>query len=94
MKKSIFIIISAILSFIVYAWSSEKVGHYQLSQFISPETCGGCHDEIYSQWKGSLHNLALSDVIYTEVANEGLKGLTDKGEIRLKHRTIEQKLLI
>ncbi len=81
MKRSIFIIVSVIFSFIVYAWSSEKVGHYQLSQFISPETCGGCHDEIYAQWKGSLHNLALSDVIYTEAANEGLKGLTDKGEI-------------
>lgn len=69
------------MTFIVYAWSSEKIGHYQLSQFVSPETCGGCHDEIYSQWKGSLHNLSMSDVIYNEVADAGLKGLTDKDEI-------------
>jgi len=81
MKKSAFIIISLLLSFIIYAWSSEKIGHYQLSQFISPETCGQCHDEIYSEWKGSMHNLALSDIIYTEAADDGLKGLTDKDEI-------------
>lgn len=81
MKKSIFIIVSVLLSFIIYAWSSENVGHYQLSQFISPETCGGCHDEIYAQWKGSLHNLALKDIIYVEAAKEGLKGLTDKDEL-------------
>ena len=81
MKKIVFIITAVTCAFIVYAWSSEKVGHYQLSQFISPETCGGCHDEIYSQWKGSMHNLSLHDPIYTEVANAGLKGLTDKDEI-------------
>lgn len=81
MKKSISAVIVLCCVFVVYAWSSEKIGHYQLSQFISPETCGQCHDEIYSQWKGSLHNLALHDVIYTEAAEEGLKGLTDKDEI-------------
>jgi len=81
MKKIILIIVAVVLSFIVYAWSSEKIGHYQLSQFISPDTCGGCHDEIYAQWKGSMHNLALKDIIYSEVADAGLKGLTDKDEI-------------
>lgn len=81
MKKAAVFIFIAVFSFIVYAWSSEKTGHYQLSQFISPDICGGCHDEIYSQWKGSLHNLALKDRIYTEAAVEGLKGLTDKDEI-------------
>jgi len=81
MKKFLFIILSMLLSFIIYAWSSDNIGHYQLSQFVSPETCGGCHDDIYAQWKGSLHNLSLSDKIYSEAANEGLKGLTDKEEI-------------
>jgi len=81
MKKSIVVIVSVLLSFIVYAWSSPKIGHYQLSQFISPETCGSCHDGIYSQWKGSMHNLALPDIIYLEAADAGLKGLTDKDEI-------------
>ena len=81
MKKGVLIISSALLLFIVYAWSSDDIGHYQLSQFVSPETCGGCHDNIYAQWKGSLHNLALSDIIYTEAADAGLMGLTDKDEI-------------
>jgi len=82
MRKAMFFIISLSASFIIYACSSDKAGHYQLSQFVSPETCGGCHDEIYAQWKGSMHNLALSDIIYTEVAEAGLKGLIDKGEIK------------
>lgn len=58
-----------------------KTAHYQLGQFISPETCGGCHGEIYAQWQGSMHNLASDDFIYNEVANAGLVGLTDKAEI-------------
>jgi len=81
MKKAIFFILSVLLSFIVYACSSEKIVHYQLSQFISPDTCGGCHDEIFAQWKGSMHNLALPDIIYSEAADAGLVGLTDKDEI-------------
>ncbi len=81
MRRVILTVFAFIMIFIIYAWSSEKVSHYMLSQFISPETCGGCHDEIYSQWKGSMHNLALDDIIYTAAADEGLKGLTDKGEI-------------
>lgn len=81
MKKIVLIFISALLSFIVYAWSSEKIGHYQLSQFVSPETCGQCHDQIYAQWNGSMHHLALNEIIYTEAADAGLAGLTDKDEI-------------
>ncbi|MBF0211098.1 MAG: cytochrome c554 family protein [Desulfamplus sp.] len=61
--------------------SSKTNSHYQLSQFISPETCGGCHSEIYSQWQGSMHNLAHKDIIYNEVARASLVGLTNKDEI-------------
>ncbi len=60
---------------------SMKIAHYQLSQFISPETCGGCHDQIYSQWQGSMHNLSYDDIIYNSIANAGLIGLTDRDEI-------------
>ena len=60
---------------------AAKAAHYQLSQFITPETCGGCHDEIYEQWQGSMHNLAYYDEIYNSVADAGLIGLTDKDEI-------------
>lgn len=81
MKKAFVIISIFIVSLIIIAWSSDKIEHYQLSSFISPETCGGCHDEIYKQWKGSMHNLSLADKIYIEAALDGLKGLTDKGEI-------------
>lgn len=81
MKRVLSIVSVFFFLFLVYAWSTDKIAHYMLSQFISPETCGGCHDEIYSQWKGSLHNLALDDIIYTAAADDGLKGLKDKGEI-------------
>jgi len=78
MKKNILIFISVLLLFIVYACASGKIKHYQLSQFVSAETCGGCHDQIYAQWKGSMHQLALNEIIYTEVADAGLAALQIK----------------
>lgn len=62
--------------------SCSRVPHYELSRFISPETCGGCHDEIYDQWKGSMHSLSHEDVLYREVALHDLKGLSDPDEIK------------
>lgn len=62
--------------------SCSKVPHYELSRFISPETCGGCHTDIYEQWKGSMHSLSHVDPIYKEVALHDLKGLTDSDEIK------------
>ena len=75
-----------ILSFlIVFMISSVIYGckeqHHKLSSFISADTCGGCHDEIYQQWSGSMHHLSLADSVFTELADRGLKGLTDKDEI-------------
>ncbi len=63
-------------------FSCSKVQHFELSRFISPETCGGCHDEIYEQWKNSMHNLSHVDPLYRAAAFEFLKGLTDPDEIR------------
>ncbi len=60
----------------------SKVPHYELSRFVDPETCGGCHEAIYQQWKDSLHNLSHVDPIYREVALHDLKGLTDSDEIK------------
>jgi len=82
MKKVIMIVSFVLASMVSIAWFSDKIEHYQLSSFISPETCGGCHDEIYNQWKGSVHNLSLADKIYIEAALDGLKGLKDKDEIK------------
>ncbi len=60
---------------------SVKEEHYLLSRFISPDICGGCHDEIYGQWNGSTHHLALKDIVYDAVSKQGLVGLTDKDHI-------------
>lgn len=32
--------------------------------FDPPEVCGGCHTEIYQQWKGSMHSNSWKDPIY------------------------------
>lgn len=82
MKKSVLIIfLGIVILFTLIAGCSVKEEHYALSRFISPDICGGCHDEIYGQWKGSTHQLAHGDIIYLAVADGGLKGLTDKDEI-------------
>jgi len=60
----------------------SKKQHFELSRFISAETCGGCHSEIYSQWINSMHNQSHKDIIYNKVAAHFLKGLTDPDEIK------------
>jgi hypothetical protein len=32
--------------------------------FNAPEVCGGCHDQQYREWNGSVHSLAFKDPIY------------------------------
>ncbi len=73
--------LTAILFSMIFL-SCSKVPHYELSRFISPETCGGCHASIYEQWKGSMHSLSHVDPLYKEVALHDLKGLTDSDEIK------------
>jgi hypothetical protein len=74
-------IITVIIAVSTAVISCSKTKHYELSRFISPDTCGGCHDSIHEQWKGSMHQLSHEDIIYRTLAAEGLKGLTDKDEI-------------
>ncbi|HNW30379.1 MAG TPA: multiheme c-type cytochrome [Spirochaetota bacterium] len=71
-----------VLSISIMFFSCGKIQHYELSRFISPETCGGCHGDIYEQWKGSMHSLSHVDPLYREVALHDLKGLTDSDEIK------------
>jgi hypothetical protein len=52
-----------------------------IDQFISPETCGGCHSDIYDQWQSSMHNLSHKDPVYARVSTFFRKGLIQKGEI-------------
>jgi len=44
------------------------------SMFDAPEVCGGCHTEIYKQWKGSMHSNAWTDPIYRAALNHISKG--------------------
>ncbi len=85
MKKKLFIAIIIIIPFMLYPVSiltCSRVQHFELSRFISPEVCGGCHDTIYGQWKNSMHNLSHNDEIYRSIAFYMLKGLTDVDEIK------------
>lgn len=53
----------------------------QIDQFIDPETCGGCHSDIYMQWQNSLHHFSHHDPIYKSVSDYLRKGLKDPDEI-------------
>ncbi|EIM62604.1 multiheme c-type cytochrome [Desulfobacter postgatei] len=63
------------------AGASSKENTFKPDQFIDPETCGACHDEIMAQWQGSMHNLSHKDPIYNRVAQFFRQGLTDAGQI-------------
>mmetsp|Transcript_3439 Transcript_3439/g.2040 ORF Transcript_3439/g.2040 Transcript_3439/m.2040 type:complete len:453 (-) Transcript_3439:3625-4983(-) len=74
-------IIFVALIILLLSSSSCLTEDYQLSRFISPDTCGDCHSEIFDQWQNSMHNLSQKDPIYLNVAKFILNGLTDKDEI-------------
>lgn len=63
----------------LFALSEDTI---HIDQFISPETCNGCHSEIFEQWENSMHHLAHKDPVYSRVAQFLRKGLTDEGEIK------------
>jgi len=55
-------------------------GYLASTLFEPPELCKGCHPEIYSQWKGSMHSNAWNDPVYLALmrqASKATKGLTD-----------------
>lgn len=43
--------------------------------FTPPQTCGECHVKQYSEWNGSVHNLALEDPIYQGELNKAVKAV-------------------
>jgi hypothetical protein len=52
-----------------------------VDMFDPPETCGGCHGEIYRQWNGSMHSNSWTDPVYRAVlklASRGTEGGVDK----------------
>ena len=51
------------------------------SEFMSPDLCGGCHGEIFAQWKGSMHAHAFVDPVFQalwKIGAQETNGLTDK----------------
>ena len=53
---------------------------FEASQFTEASVCGGCHNDIYEQWQGSMHNNALEDKLYKGVhalASEETNGAID-----------------
>ncbi|HXE94942.1 MAG TPA: cytochrome c family protein [Dongiaceae bacterium] len=62
------------------ATTTVEGGYLGIDMFDTPETCQGCHQEIYNQWKGSMHSNAWNDPIYLALmraASKATKGLTD-----------------
>ena len=35
-----------------------------VDQFIEPEVCSGCHEEIFKQWEGSMHSKSFLDPLW------------------------------
>lgn len=44
---------------------------FTVDQFTDPDTCGSCHNNIFQQWTGSMHNNALKDPVYRKVVALG-----------------------
>ena len=50
------------------------------TDFESPKICAGCHTDIHTQWKGSMHGVAFIDPIFQSLWKLGekeTKGLTN-----------------
>lgn len=43
--------------------------------FTEPETCGGCHEDKYQEWNGSLHSMAFIDPVYQGELNKAVKAV-------------------
>ena len=80
-NKLLSIIIMIAFALLLPGSSCLAAERYRLSQFISPETCGDCHSEIFSQWENSMHHIAEKDPIYLLLSKFLRIGLTDKDEI-------------
>lgn len=62
------------------ASTAKEGGYLDINMFDPPEICQGCHQEIYNQWKGSMHSNAWNDPVYLALmraASKATKGLTD-----------------
>lgn len=49
---------------------SSITPRFRSTEFTDPGTCGGCHQEIFAQWQGSMHNNAFTDQLYLKMHEE------------------------
>ena len=54
-------IATLILAFVVGAQAAEPL---KSADFTPAEQCGTCHQEIYQQWRGSMHSRAATDSVF------------------------------
>lgn len=81
LRKRISILIGSIILLVPGIFiTCATTPHYQLTRFIDPVTCGGCHDTIYQQWQNSMHNLAQKDPVYLEFAHYYLNQLKSEAK--------------
>jgi hypothetical protein len=53
-------------------------GQVRSDQFFTPEVCGGCHQEIYNQWRGSMMGNTWTDPVFRAVYKSYLmRSMTD-----------------
>lgn len=52
-----------------------------VEQFIEPEICGECHEEIYEQWNGSMHSKAFVDPLWRAATKLFFKEAEGEDEI-------------
>ncbi len=45
------------------------------AEFTDPQTCGGCHEDKYKEWNGSLHSMAFIDPVYQGELNKATKAV-------------------
>ena len=56
-------------------------GDLSADQLTQPATCGGCHTEIFEQWKGGAHANALKDPIFQKATKLFLSEAQTEGEL-------------
>ena len=66
--------------------TKNENGHFNfkkldIHQFIEPDQCAGCHDEIFKQWTGSMHNNSFNDPFWKATTKLFAEEAKTEGEI-------------
>ena len=56
-------------------------GDLTADQLTKPFVCGGCHSDIYDQWKGGVHANAFKDPIFQKATKLFLSEAKSEGEL-------------